>query len=237
MQSGIIVNCGAKPAPPGNSIPTTESREMQNVLVFQRDGMGAGKVSEINRLNKEMQLKVIDVDGPFAAIVDYPEEHFPKDVDQLIEWSDLILDHLYHPDLTGYLLDKAQAAGREVVASGRKLERGVTPTTCCTLGRLERLGTYGEAFGAPEFTVALDDEGRIASVEVERGAPCGATWEAAKAVVGMTPEEAIPKIGLATQFNCYAKANPNVFLKNPLHVAGDVHAAALKKAISAAKRG
>jgi hypothetical protein len=210
---------------------------MQKILVFQRDQMGAGKVSEINRLSDELELKVADVEGPFAPIVDYPEEHFPDDTLELIDWSDLILDHLYHPDLTGYLLDKAEAAGKEVVASGRKLERGVTPTTCCTLGRLKRLGAYGEAFGAPEFTVSLDDEGLIESVEVKRGAPCGATWEAAKALIGLTPEEAIPKVGLATQFNCHAKANPNVFLTNPLHVAGEVHAAALKKALSAAKRG
>lgn len=210
---------------------------MQNVLVFQRDGMGAGKVTEIEKLGDKMELKVIDVDGPFAPIVDYPEEHFPADTEALIKWSDLILDHLYHPDLTGYLLDLTEKAGKEVVASGRKLERGVTPTTCCTLGKLERLGAYAEAFGAPEFEVTLDEEGKIATVEVTRGAPCGATLEAAKAVIGLTPEEAIPKMGLATQFNCYAKANPNVFLTNPLHVAGDVHAAAFKKAVSASKKG
>ena len=56
-------------------------------------------------------------------------------------------------------------------------------------------------------------------------------------MIGLTPEDAIPKVGLSTQFNCHAKANPNVFLKNPLHVAGDVHAAALKKAISSAEKG
>ena len=72
---------------------------------------------------------------------------------------------------------------------------------------------------------------QVHSSRVLRGAPCGATWKAAQEVVGLTVDEAIPKIGLATQFNCYAKANPNVFLTNPLHVAGEVHSLALEKAL------
>lgn len=205
---------------------------MQNILVFQRDGMGEGKVAAISELGEGMELKVVDVEGPFPPIVDYPENHFPEDMDGLLGWADLVLDHLYHPDLTGFLVERAQAAGVEVVASGRKLRGALTPTTCCTLGKLEKVGTYGELFGAPEVEVALDAEGRIAKVNVTRGAPCGATWRAAQALIGLTPEEAVPKFGLSTQFHCFAKANPNVFLTNPLHVAGDVHAAALEKALN-----
>jgi len=123
-----------------------------------------------------------------------------------------------------------------VVASGRKLPRAHTPITCCTLGRIEALGAYAETFGAPEFEVDIAD-GRITAVRVVRGAPCAATWKAAESVVGMTPEEAVPRIGLSTQFHCYAKANPNVFLTNPLHVAGEVHSAALKKAVRQAAGG
>jgi hypothetical protein len=180
-------------------------------------------------------LRVADVNGQFAAVVDDPEDYFPQDTDELLAWADLVVDHLYHPDLTGYLLDRAEAAGKEVVASGRKLTRALTPTTCCTLGRMERLGAYGHQFGAPEFEVGLSKEGIVESVRVLRGAPCGATWRAAESVVGMRAEDAIPRMGLSTQFHCYAKANPNVFLTNPLHVAGDVHAAAFKKAVNVAK--
>jgi hypothetical protein len=49
--------------------------------------------------------------------------------------------------------------------------------------------------------------------------------------VGMDVQDAVPRMGLAAQFHCYAKTNPNVFLTNPLHVAGDVHSAALEKAL------
>jgi Uncharacterized protein conserved in archaea len=47
--------------------------------------------------------------------------------------------------------------------------------------------------------VCLED-GLITGLEVVRGAPCGATWEAARKIVGMGAQEAIERIGLETQF-------------------------------------
>ncbi len=207
---------------------------VQNILVCQRDGLGEGKVRAVRELRPDLLIRVVDVNGPFPPIVDEPGAFFPPDLDDMVRWADLVLDHLYHPDLTGYLLECCEAAGVPVIASGRKLPRGHTPTTCCTLGRIPELGPYAEAFGAPEFRVEIRN-GRIASVEVVRGAPCGATWAAAEKVVGMDADEAVPRIGLETQFVCYAKAKPNVFLTNPLHVAGEVHAAALRKAVNRAR--
>lgn len=208
---------------------------MQKVLVFQRDGLGATKVHAVAEQRPDLELRVYDVDGPFPPIVDDPEDHFPAELGDLLGWADLVLDHLYHPDLTGFLLDRCEVARVPVIASGRKLPRAHTPTTCCTLGRLSELGEYAREFGAPEFEVEVVG-GRIAAVRVVRGAPCGATWKAAQSIVGLTEDEAIPKIGLSTQFHCYAKANPNVFLTNPLHVAGEVHSAALEKAIRKAAK-
>jgi hypothetical protein len=204
----------------------------QRILVFQRDGMGEGKVRAVARLRPDLDLEVVDVDGPFPAIVDHPEEHFPADLVERIRKADLVLDHLYHPDLTGHLIDRCEEAGVPVVASGRKLPRAHTPITCCTLGRIEDAGEYGKTFGAPEFEVEVVD-GRVSAIRVLRGAPCEATWKAAEKVVGLPVEEAATRIGLEVQFHCYAKANPNVFLTNPLHVAGEVHGAALKKALKA----
>lgn len=68
---------------------------------------------------------------------------------------------------------------------------------------------------------------------VKRGAPCGATWEAALRVANMPVEEAVIRMGLETQFFCTADPagwDP-IYGKSPVHFAGDVHAAALKKAI------
>ncbi|MBW2505700.1 MAG: hypothetical protein JRD19_01355 [Deltaproteobacteria bacterium] len=88
----------------------------------------------------------------------------------------------------------------------------------------------------PEYSVEIEN-GRIASIEVKRGAPCGATWDVLARVVGLPLEEAISTLAREVQYICYA--DPSAFDpisgKSPLHYAGDVHAAALKKAISEKK--
>jgi len=69
---------------------------------------------------------------------------------------------------------------------------------------------------------------------VLRGAPCGATWEAAKRMRGVPLSDAGVRIGLETQFFC--TANPAgwdpIYGKSPLHLAGEIHSKALNKALS-----
>jgi len=78
------------------------------------------------------------------------------------------------------------------------------------------------------------EAGKITDITVKRGAPCGATWEAALRVVNMPAEEAIIRMGLETQFFCTADSAgwEPIDGKSPVHFAGDVHAAALKRAIN-----
>ena len=69
-----------------------------------------------------------------------------------------------------------------------------------------------------------------------RGAPCGASWEAGQKIVGLPVDEAIVRIGLETQFFCSADPagwDP-LWGKSPVHFAGDVHSAALRRAVKAA---
>lgn len=73
----------------------------------------------------------------------------------------------------------------------------------------------------------------MSAIRIVRGAPCGATWEAAKKVLGMEIEDAIVRIGLETQFFCSADPagwDP-IYGKSPVHFAGHVHSAALKRAL------
>ncbi len=87
-------------------------------------------------------------------------------------------------------------------------------------------------FGAPEFDVKTENE-KIVRIEVVRGAPCGATWDAAIQAAGRDVEEAIVKIGLETQFYCTADPagwDP-IYGKSPVHFAGKIHAKALKRAV------
>ncbi len=94
------------------------------------------------------------------------------------------------------------------------------------------MGCYGEQFGAPEFEVEIQD-GKVVRVAVLRGAPCGATWDAAARIVGLPAEEAVIRIGLETQFFCAADPSgwDPMYGKSPVHFAGDVHSAALRKAV------
>ena len=82
---------------------------------------------------------------------------------------------------------------------------------------------YGDLFGSPEIA-AEEKDGRIVAVHVLRGAPCGATWEAAENVIGLPTEEALVNIGLQTQFFCTADPagwDP-MYGKSPVHFAGEI---------------
>jgi hypothetical protein len=66
-----------------------------------------------------------------------------------------------------------------------------------------------------------------------RGASCGASWEAAARIAGMTPEEAVSRIGLETQFFCVADPSgwDPMYGKSPVHFAAEVHRAGLERAL------
>jgi hypothetical protein len=77
-------------------------------------------------------------------------------------------------------------------------------------------------------------DGRIDEIEVLRGAPCGATWAAASRIKGMVCEAAVQRMGLEVQFFC--SADPSswdpIHGKSPVHFAGEVHSAALRRVLS-----
>ena len=78
----------------------------------------------------------------------------------------------------------------------------------------------------------------MTNIKTVRGAPCGATWEAAEKVIGMPVEDAIIRIGLETQYFCSADPagwDP-IWGKSPVHFAGDVHSAALKRALKKSRQ-
>lgn len=87
-------------------------------------------------------------------------------------------------------------------------------------------------FGTPEFSVKVV-AGHIARIKVLRGAPCGATWEAAIRIKGLSVEEAVVRIGLDVQYFCVAdpSAWDPISGKSSVHLAGEFHKAGLKKAL------
>jgi len=77
------------------------------------------------------------------------------------------------------------------------------------------------------------EDDRIIRAEVIRGAPCGATWEAAKKIVNLSADQALIKIGLETQYFCTADPSnwDPIYGKSPVHLAAELHKTALAKAL------
>ncbi len=198
------------------------------ITVFEQNGSGQHKIAGIEQYGSEIEInEIISIDEFLPDFVDDPEEYINDSFA-----ADLVLDYLTHPDLSHYLVSLCKKKKIPVVASGKKNEDALTPFTCCGLGRHRGLGNYGEQFGFPEYRVELDGN-RITSLEVLRGAPCGATWEIVSKVIGVDIEEAMSLLPREIQYKC--TANPSRFDpitgKSPVHYAGYVHRAALKKAI------
>jgi len=202
----------------------------QKIIVFQQNGSGEKKIRGLLEHGKGLfNLEVVNIDQPLPPVIDDAGEYLPEDIA-----CDLVLDFLRHSDLSTDLAELCAKKDIPIIASGKKItcKKAVTPPTCCGLPRLVGLGSYGENFGAPEFEVSIK-EGKIADVQMIRGAPCGATWEAAKRLIGHPAEDAVRKIGLETQFYCYADPSgwDPIHGKSPVHFAGRIHSKGLKKAI------
>ncbi len=74
-------------------------------------------------------------------------------------------------------------------------------------------------------------EGQVIAINIRRGAPCAASWEATDDLLGMDAETAAIQYGLQVQFFCSADPagwDP-IYGKSPVHFAADVHTAAFRK--------
>ncbi len=206
----------------------------QLIWVYQQNENALGKIKAISQYSpNEIKMKVISIDEPLPEVIDDGDPYLPDP-----EGADLVLDHLKHPDLSFYLAEKCKKLNIPVVASGKKppLEEALTPRTCCALTQQKGLGPYGQLYGQPEYRVVVEN-GVISAVETLRGAPCGATWDAAERIIGLPVETARIRVGLETQFFCVADPSnwDPITGKSPVHVAADLHKAALVAALKKAE--
>lgn len=197
------------------------------ILVFQEQGSGVHKIEGVQRYGNDLQIvEIISIDGVLPEFIDDPQEYISNTFQ-----CDLVLNFLKHPDLVHYLMGLCEKKFISIVSPGKK-GTGFIPFTCCGLGRNNQLGVYGEQFGLPEYKVRVGD-GKIEEIKVVRGAPCGATWDALQEYIGCTVEDVLTRLPRQVQYFC--SANPSGFDpvsgKSPVHYAGYVHMAALKKAI------
>ena len=203
---------------------------MQKILVFQQNNSGESKIAGIQRYGGDIfSLKRININESLPVIIEDSSEFLPDKIG-----ADLVLDYLKHPDISTDLALLCIKEKIPVIASRKKVKGKniFIPPTCCGLSKNGIFGDYGILFGAPEFEVVMDDN-IIKNIKILRGAPCGATWDAAKKVKGLNYIEACRDIGLKTQFFC--TADPSgwdiLFGKSPVHFAADIHSAALMKAV------
>ena len=198
--------------------------------MFQQSGSGIEKIKGIRKYGENrIELRVFDIDDHLPPVIDDASPWLPGEIA-----ADLVLDYLKHPDLSDELAHLCRQAGVPIISSGKKgpLADALTPATCCALAHQKGLGNYARIFGLPEFRVTTS-QGRISSIEVLRGAPCGATWNVVRKLVGMDIEEAKIRIGLEAQFFCTADPagwDP-IWGKSPVHIAGELHKAGLVKAL------
>jgi len=152
-----------------------------------------------------------------------------------------------HPDLTWYVAERCEECGVELIAPraeklflGKAYEVRIAAVEIgCELKRYEGgfIGNYTEKFGRPEFEVTIRD-GVVEKVEVKRGAPCGATWEVAKKIVGENVSNAPRKTAILQQHYCTAPSSYDIFTgrERGLHKAGELHLKAMEDAIESYKR-
>lgn len=207
---------------------TKNSNKPTRIVIFEHYDSGQEKIKGINEFGRNIEIvQIVNLEMTLPGFIDEPEEFIPDIVD-----CDLVLCFIKHPDIIYYIAKICQESTVPLIASGSKCENAITPFTCCGLGRLKNLGNYGDQFGLPEFEVKIKDN-IITAITVQRGASCGATWRAARTIIGMSPEEAFPTLAREVQYLCVA--NPSAFDpisgRSSLHYAGNVHIKALKKAL------
>ena len=211
-------------------------QEIQTIAVFLHPGKSQQKIDGISRYGADhfnLQLHFIDSDLP--AIIDDSTPYLPDSIN-----ADLVLDFLSHADLSQDLADLCSRLKIPIICSGKKKNHPWAdyPPTCCGLSENEKYGLYGKYFGAPKFKAILDQNDIIVDIEVLKGAPCGASWEAINQIKNTTADEAIQLIGLKTQFFCVADPSgwDPINGKSPVHFAGRIHAKALVEAVERTKK-
>ncbi len=203
-----------------------------DIVVFQEHNSGELKIEGVQRYGSGITIReMITIDQFLPDFIEEPEDYIVDDFS-----ADLVLNYLKHPDLVDHLIRICEQKNIVVISPGKK-GGGFTPFTCCGLGRNNQLGLYGEKFGIPEYKVSVRD-GKIVEIKVVRGAPCGATWDGLKDYLGCTVDDVLVRLPRQVQYFC--SADPSGFDpvsgKSPVHYAGYVHIAALKKAIEEAVR-
>jgi thymidylate synthase len=210
-----------------------------------------GKYGErlIETIKERTDFGVVSVSVPehLPGFIEDPESFVQElNLGPEIFRSDLLIMYTFHPDLTPEILRMAGRAGvkaaiipggmaragsiSELEAIAR--EYGIhieVDDICCTLEEcgVPAIDQFARKLGRPELKVETEN-GKVRSVQVIRGSPCGGTWHMARELVGKTMDEAPAWAGLSLQqYPCRAiRGTPG-----GIHTSGDLHKDAMERAL------
>ncbi|WP_135610071.1 DUF166 domain-containing protein [Methanococcoides sp. AM1] len=224
---------------------------MTKIGVILRGKYGSRLVDTV-RSKTDMEVIVAELPAYLPDFIDEPEEFFAGlDFDTKVFDADIIITYSLHPDITPQIARMAGKAGvRALIVPGgaskapvKELEAiskeyGIfieVDEICCNVASDPATDDFTCFFGNPILDVEVKD-GKIAKVNVIRGAPCGSTWHMAEALVGTPIEEAGPKAGLiVSQYPCRA-VRGNM---GGIHESSEMHKqaidAAIKRKLASAK--
>ncbi|KGK98439.1 hypothetical protein LI82_12130 [Methanococcoides methylutens] len=215
-------------------------------------GKYGSRLVETVRSKTDMEVIVAELPAYLPDFIDEPEEFFSGlDFDTKVFDADIIITYSLHPDITPQIARMAGKAGvRALIVPGgaskapvKELEAiskeyGIfieVDEICCNVASDPATDDFTCFFGNPVLDVEVKD-GKIAKVNVIRGAPCGSTWHLAEALVGTPVEDAGPKAGLiVSQYPCRA-VRGNM---GGIHESSEMHKqeieAAIKRKLASAK--
>ncbi|NYT19530.1 MAG: DUF166 domain-containing protein [Methanosarcinales archaeon] len=215
-------------------------------------GKYGSRLVETVRSKTDMEVIVAEIPAYLPDFIDEPEDFFSGlDFDTKVFDADIIITYSLHPDITPQIARMAGKAGvRALIVPGgaskapvKELEDiskeyGIfieVDEICCNVASDPATDDFTCFFGNPVLDVEVKD-GKIAKVNVIRGAPCGSTWYMAEALVGTPVEEAGPKAGLlVSQYPCRAIRGQ----AGGIHESSEMHKqeieAAIKRKLASAK--
>ena len=200
----------------------------------------------VDVVKEHSDFSVVTADLPeFVPIfIEEPDEFLESlNFDQRVFSADIVVTYSLHPDLTSAIAKLAAKAGvRSLIIPGGPSRASVTELKqiseasgmdievneiCCTLEPNSFNRPFADIFGSPVLKVKTEN-GKIAKVEVIKGAPCGSTWHMAKELVGVPVKDAPPKAGLLVQqYPCRAVRGE----MGGIHESAELHKQALIKAL------
>jgi hypothetical protein len=200
----------------------------------------------IETIKEHSDFTVLTADLPefVPMFIEEPDEFLEGlDFDKRVFSAEIIVSYSLHSDLTSAIAKLAAKAGvRSLIIPGGPSRASIpelkeiseksgmdveVDEICCTLESNAANKPFADLFGSPILKVKTKD-GKIADVEVIKGAPCGSTWHMAKEIVGTPIKDAPPKAGLLIQHYPCRAARGDL---GGIHESGEMHKQAFIKAL------